>query len=412
MEEGTATMDTDKMDEHRHDEGAPLPPPVPPPPAASTSWWLTPVARDPEAGHLGGVVAGVSRAYGFDLKTTRIAIVIGSIVLPAILVLYIAAWVLLPPRPEEAVPLRDVVVDRRRLPLMVAIGLALVAGGVGSFGSWFLFGGLPWGVALIALGVLLWAAPNIAWRSRTDVPVQPLPPQAPMGPRAATAQAPLGIPPLPASTRPVRRRVPVVPIAMLVASTMVGIASIGDALDWWDASVFGFAIASLAILLFGTALGALVNRSWVGLPFFVLLCVPMTFLLITRPNLNGGIGERTYSPTTLAQAQRPQSLAIGELTLDLTELPATERSVSVRAEVGFGRLRVIVPDDVVIELTSDLGAGHIVVEGDEVADGLRQLDERTDLPAASTDADRRTFRLDLELGAGEIAVDRAVSGAG
>ena len=181
-------MDSDPMDEQRdHEQGGPLPPPVPPPPGTTTSWWLTPVARDPDAGHAGGVVAGLCRSYGFDLKTTRIALVIASLVLPAILLLYVAAWVLLPPRPEQAVPLRDVVVDRRRLPLMIAIGIALAVGSLGSFGSWFLFGGLPWGVGLIALGVLLWAAPNIAWRSRTDVPTQPLPPMGSAAGRRSTA---------------------------------------------------------------------------------------------------------------------------------------------------------------------------------------------------------------------------------
>jgi phage shock protein PspC (stress-responsive transcriptional regulator) len=420
MEEGTATMDADPMDEQRDDEqGGPLPPPVPPPPGTTASWWLTPVARDPDAGHAGGVVAGLCRSYGFDLKTTRIALVIASLVLPAIILLYVAAWVLLPPRPEQAVPLRDVVVDRRRLPLMIAIGIALAVGSLGSFGSWFLFGGLPWGVGLIALGVLLWAAPNIAWRSRTDVPTQPLPPMGSVaGHRSApssfapTPYASLGIPPMPEPTRPACRWVPVVPIAIAVAWTMVAIASIGDALDWWDASVLGVTIAFLAILQAGIVLGAIVNRSWIGLPFFLLLAVPMAFLLITQPNLDGGIGKRTHAPTTLEQAQQPQSLGVGELTLDLSGVPATEGSIAVRAEVGIGRLHVIVPDDVVIELTSELGAGHLVIEGDEISSGLRQSAEHSDSPSVSSNADRRVVALDLEVGAGEIAVDRSAGGEG
>ena len=415
MEEGTATMDSDPMDEQRdHEQGGPLPPPVPPPPGTTASWWLTPVARDPDAGHAGGVVAGLCRSYGFDLKTTRIALVIASLVLPAILLLYIAAWVLLPPRPEQAVPLRDVVVDRRRLPLMVAIGIALAVGSLGSFGSWFLFGGLPWGVGLIALGVLLWAAPNIAWRSRTDVPVQPLPPMGSGAGRrsAPTTYAPLGIPPLPEPPRPVRRRIPVVPIAIVVAWTMVAIASIGDAVGWWDAPVLGITIAFLAILQAGIVLGAIVNRSWIGVPFFLLLAVPMTFLLITQPNLDGGIGKRTHAPTTIEQAQQPQSLGVGELTLDLTGVPAAEGSLAVRAEVGIGRLHVIVPDDAVIEVTTELGGGHVVIEGDEISSGLRQSAERTDVPSVSSNADRRVVALDLEVGAGEIAVDRSAGGQG
>ncbi len=261
--------------------------------------------------------------------------------------------------------------------------------------------------------MLLWAAPNIAWRARTDVPTQPLPPMGSAGGRSTpTPYAPLGIPPLPEPTRPARRRVPVVPIAIVVAWTMVAVAAMGDDLGWWDVTVLGVAIAFLAILQVGIVVGAIVNRSWIGLPFFLLLAVPMAFLLITQPNLDGGIGERTHAPTTIEQAEQPQSLGVGELTLDLTSIPATERSIAVRAEVGIGRLHVIVPDDVVIELTTELGAGHVMIEGDEISSGLRQSAERTDAPSVSSNADRRIVALDLEVGAGEIAVDRSVGGEG
>ena len=73
---------------------------------------------------------------------------------------------------------------------------------------------------------------------------------------------------------------------------------------------------------------------------------------------------------------------------------------------------MIVPDDVVIELTTELGAGHVMIEGDEISSGLRQNAERTDAPSVSSNADRRIVALDLEVGAGEIAVDRSVGGEG
>ena len=35
------------------------------------------------------------------------------------------------------------------------------AGGLGSLGSWLVWGGMPWGLGLIVLGVLLWVAPSL-----------------------------------------------------------------------------------------------------------------------------------------------------------------------------------------------------------------------------------------------------------
>ena len=116
----------------------PLPPPPPPPGAGTGSkgtWRRTPVFRDPDRGRLAGVVAGLTRSFGFDLRTTRIAVVIATIGMPALLLVYIAAWLLLPPRPEEAVAVEDLFRDRRRLPLLVAIGIVIAAGGLDSLGS-------------------------------------------------------------------------------------------------------------------------------------------------------------------------------------------------------------------------------------------------------------------------------------
>ena len=53
-----------------------------------------------------------------------------------------------------------------------------------------------------------------------------------------------------------------------------------------------------------------------------------------------------------------------------------------------------------------------MIEGDEISSGLRQNAERTDAPSVSSNADRRVVALDLEVGAGEIAVDRSAGGEG
>jgi phage shock protein PspC (stress-responsive transcriptional regulator) len=153
---------------------------TPPPPPG---WRNARVSRmpkgGPEGGKVGGVVAGISRAYGFDLKTTRIATVVAMVVLPVTWFVYFAAWILLPPTPAQAVPLDHVLRDRRRMPLLLVIGLVLVVGGVGSLGSWFLFRGAPWGIVLIGAGVLLWMLSD---RRHTPVP----PPSAFPPPTAGT----------------------------------------------------------------------------------------------------------------------------------------------------------------------------------------------------------------------------------
>ena len=66
----------------------------------------------------------------------------------------------------------------------------------------------------------------------------------------------------------------------------------------------------------------------------------------------------------------------------------------------------------IIDLRADMGAGHVVLDGVETSAGIRADDDRIDLPAGVTDADTagvRTVVLDLDVGAGEIDIDRVAA---
>jgi phage shock protein PspC (stress-responsive transcriptional regulator) len=450
MDTGTATIDPDPNDpdpnesdlnesdvdltddepsssEQAQDPTRGLPPAFapPPPPPPKTPWWQVRVARDAENKKVGGVIAGLSRAYGFDVKTTRIAVAIATLIFPAILALYIAAMILLPDRYEDAAPLRDVVTDRKRMPLVIVIGIILVAASVGSFGTWFLFGGFGWGFALIALGVVLWAVPSFTRSAKPATEVADNPPAgagpltssfAP--PRAATSPT---TPPTPPATPfdttraapqpevPRRRRFPIAAVAFLVATTVGMVAAIGDALNWWDTNVLGVTITVLIILGVGAIASVAINQFWVAAPFAILFLGLAAVLLVVQPNLNGGIGERRMTPVQASELAGTEQLAIGELTIDLTEVPLGEQPLAVSAEVGIGQLRVIVPDSAVLRVESHLGAGVLTLDDDQLTKGVRQDDTRTIEPSATVEGQTSTIELDLEVGAGVIDIDRSSS---
>ncbi len=422
--------DPDGMDEQTVTIDAPAFPPPAPPAGPKPRWYQLTVARDPSDKKLGGVIAGLSRTYGFDVRTTRIAVAISTLVLPIIAIAYVAAWVLLPKRPEEAMSLEQIVRDRRRVPLYVAIGLVLVAGGVGSFGSWFFLGGFSWGVGLIAVGVLLWVAPGLMRsNNQADRPTgssSPQPPSSPASPMpvadtpttvtTVTTAALSTTPDSPWSAtrplqiddiRPRRRRRPVGSIVALAVVAFIGVASAGDALDWWDISVLTTLIVSLISTAVGAIVSAIVNRSWMALPLVALLAVVTTGLFITHPDLDGGIGERTVTADTIAVAERNQQLGMGELRLDLSNVPLDQldAALEVQAEVGIGHLVVIVPDNATLVIHTQLGAGDLTVDGNNVADGLRHDDTRTMTP---DDVSIGTIDLDVSVGVGRIDIERAV----
>lgn len=422
--------------------GGPVPP-VPPSGAGGPQhttqlpWYRIPVFRDPDDDMIGGVVSGVCQAYGFDRRTSRLALVIAGLVLPIVVVAYIVAWILLPDGREHAQPLEDIVRDKRRFPLYAALALLILVGGIGSLGSWLVFGDFPWGVGLIAIGVLLWMAPSLRRERRTSAApgsvagattVGPVPSGWPTPSDASDASsatdpttvlpttgATFGttasngatlVPPPVTAPRRRRRRIPVGSITLLCVLAFIGIASAGDALDWWDVPALGVVVTSIVVMASGLAISTLVNRAWFFVPVVALLAMAAAFLTVAEPSLDGGVGDRDVRPATVADAERFHDLGTGQLTLDLVDVPLDrDEPVQVRAEVGVGRIHVIVPAGAQLLVTSEVGAGHVVIGDREVIEGIDQQDVRT----IESVGDRTgTIELDLRVGVGEIDVDRDV----
>jgi phage shock protein PspC (stress-responsive transcriptional regulator) len=373
-------------------------------------WRHVPLSRvpkgGPDGGKLGGVIAGVSRAYGFELRSTRAATIVAMVVLPVLILLYVAAWVLLPEQPSHAESLDAIVRDRRRLPVLAAFALVLVAGGVGSLGSWFLFSGVPWGLALIGVGVLLWYSTT---RNRAPQPLPPPSTGSPFAPPvidgatsaepAAGATAPMPI----ATARRPRR--PITTIGVGVAVLFAVFVGVMNGTGWWSVSHLWTLVAALGIILVAMLVSIVVNRSWVlPAPFFVLASI-IAVLCITQPRLEGGGGQRQLHPTTVAAAEQPQRMSAGDLQIDLRNVP-TGSDIHVVSEVGMGSLRVTVPTDMRVHVISDIGAGRVEIDGAQVAAGVRQHDVRDLDSGTGTGTDTGTITLDLRTGIGQIQVIR------
>jgi hypothetical protein len=205
--------------------------------------------------------------------------------------------------------------------------------------------------------------------------------------------------------RPRRRRYPVASSAVLAVLLFIGTAAAGNALDWWSIPALAIVVVSLLGTAAGAIAGAIVNRSWLTLSVLPMLAIATTGLLVTQPNLDGGIGDRTVRPHAVATAERAQHLGIGELTVDLMQVPLGTETLDVRAEVGYGRLHVIVPRGVTLIVDGEVRAGDVVVDGVSIADGFHETAGQR-FEADGTPAG--TVHLDLEIGAGRIDVDRAL----
>ena len=116
-------------------------------------------------------------------------------------------------------------------------------------------------------------------------------------------------------------------------------------------------------------------------------------------DLDGGVGERSYRPASTVDLREQYELGIGELVLDLrdTDLPAGD--VPVEIDLGMGSARVLVPDDVCVATTAEVGMGEVRVLGHS-NDGIDVDYEE----AASASGDVTRLVLDANVGIGELRV--------
>ena len=57
--------------------------------------------RDPDAGKIGGVCAGLAEYFGFDLALTRVLTLVAMFFFPMVFVVYLVLWFMLPTKPRQ-----------------------------------------------------------------------------------------------------------------------------------------------------------------------------------------------------------------------------------------------------------------------------------------------------------------------
>ena len=109
-------------------------------------------------------------------------------------------------------------------------------------------------------------------------------------------------------------------------------------------------------------------------------------------DLDGGVGERDYRPTSVVDLRDTYELGMGELIVDLrqTDLPAGD--VPLDVDLGVGEARVIVPEDVCVATDAEVGIGEVRSFGRHNEGVDVDFD---DLPEAAPDVTRLLVKADV-----------------
>ncbi|MGC9495409.1 PspC domain-containing protein [Streptomyces sp. WG7] len=186
----------------------------------------------------------------------------------------------------------------------------------------------------------------------------------------------------------------------------------------WDEHPLGTSLqtglaCALAVFGVGIAVSAFLGRTGAGSIFLAVITAGLLAGSAAVPKDVGTEWIRTtWEPTTVAGVREQYDVGAGSGTLDLSRLDLAEgQTVTTRADVGIGRIRVVVPQDVTVRLSIEVGVGDIQLPGDDekdvdVAPGKHK---EVTLPPTTGGKDAGTLDLDLQVGVGQAEVTRAAS---
>ncbi|MGH9247233.1 MAG: LiaF domain-containing protein, partial [Acidimicrobiales bacterium] len=191
---------------------------------------------------------------------------------------------------------------------------------------------------------------------------------------------------------------------VMLATFLIGIGVV--ALVAILAQAGWFAIAAGVLMAVGAALivgGFTGGGRWLVFPALVVLAIMSFGSAVPLDEFGLTTGERHFEPVALANLEESYRLGAGEMTIDLSAVDFADVERTVEAKVGLGELTVIVPREVDVEVEGSVGAGSLVLFGDE-SDGVGVRD--TAVESGTTGG---TLRLEIGVGLGEATVERAAT---
>lgn len=336
---------------------------------------------------LGGVCAGLGRYFDVNPVIYRIAFAALALAGGTGLLLYLAAYLVIPDEhADESIAVEALRGHREQPWLLVGVGLL-------AFGALFALSearfwpgtGNVWLAAMLIGGALVWW--HVSNRDRA-------PRTTPSAAETAPSMAP--------TPRPPARQSLFAPAlgALLAASGLFGLLAV---LDVYDVDLDVALAAGVAIVGAAIAVGAMTQRRVGGLVFLGLILLAAFGVAATTPvSISSGVGEKIERPAAFTELQSSYELGVGELNLDLGAVALQSGTTPVDTSVGVGNLVITVPEGVALEIDAQAGIGEVNILG-ERDDGV---DAHRTLTVAGPTPDAPVLDIEADVGIGNIEVRR------
>lgn len=342
------------------------------------------LVRPMEGRVLAGVAQGLANRLDVPVWLTRAFFVVCAFFGGLGIALYAAGWALMRSEDETESPAERFFGDVSSSRSWIGIGLIFLAALILLDNLTFLSGGVVWAVGLLVVGIMLYTghiATNTADASdeskegvqqmtttdeRTDLPTDSSSGDSPTG--GGVPPTPTPTPPaLPPSAAKPRERsilgrltIAAMLIGMGVLALLDNIAAVPI-----DADPRHYLALAVAILGSGLIVGAFAGRARWLIIVGAILVPTLIFSPVFEFDWSSDRFDITSVPATFGDVQEFYDHDVGNLVIDLTELPWDGRTVSINANVDAGNLEIWIPHGVGLSGEASVDVGRVGAPGRE-----------------------------------------------
>ena len=385
-------------------------------PETSASTRPQELVRPREGRVLAGVSQGLADRFEVPVWVPRAFFIICAFFGGLGLVLYGVGWALIKSEEESESPAERFFSGASSTRSWIGILLIFVAALILLDNFTFFSGGVVFAAGLLVVGVLLYlghipigtsgdgSKEGVQQVTDTDTVIpqeKSISGDSPTG--GGVPPAPTPTPPLlpPSAAKPKKRSI----LGRITIGLMLlglGILAIFDNIEGVPVYAEPRHYLALAVTILGLGLlvGAFVGRARWLILVAVVLIPTLLFSPVFEYEWNSNEFEAVYQPSSFEDIEPLYALDLGNLVIDLTELPWDGQTVDINAHVDAGNLEIRIPHSVGLVGFAAVDIGHVGAPGRE-SSGLGNPNLEFDDPRGNG-----TVKLDATVDLGNIEIQR------
>ncbi|MGH8913179.1 MAG: PspC domain-containing protein [Acidimicrobiia bacterium] len=338
------------------------------------------LVRPREGRMIAGVAQGLANRYGLPVVLIRVAFALLTFGGGLGFALYAAGWFLIRSEDEAEAPAERFFSGASTSRSWIGIGLVFLAVLILLDNFTFISGGIVWAVGLLVVGVLLYTGDlprlvkepentdkeGVQRMTQTDTLAPPVPQTG-----STTGGGPIGggAPPIPTPTPPIlppaaakpressflgRITIGVMLVGLGVLAILDNIASIPI-----EPEPRHYMALAVTVLGVGLMVGGFIGRARWLILIGVILIPTMLFSPVFEYDWNSEEFNRSETPLTFAELDGNYDIDVGNLRIDLTELPWDGEVVDLDLQVDAGNIELVVPEGVGVVGSAAVDVGRV-----------------------------------------------------